>query len=62
MDPYMNVLLRKAQKEVQECGRIPMDIAARLMALGVDVEALEQRLVWGTPMPRYNTSEDINIT
>lgn len=41
----LNSLLRKAQLEVFEYGRILMDTAARLMAHGVEVAALEERLI-----------------
>lgn len=37
-------MLRKAAIAFAALGRIPADIAAHLMAVGVDVPALEERL------------------
>jgi hypothetical protein len=40
-----NSLLRKARMEVIAHGRILMDTATRLMAVGYDVPKIEQRLL-----------------
>lgn len=41
----LNSLLRRAQIEVFRYGRILTDTAAHLMAQGVEVERLEERLI-----------------